>query len=384
MALPDLVGNTELRTTFGRARLAGQLPQSILLHGPSGAGKERLGLWIAQLLVCEETEAEPCGRCRPCRLTLRLEHPDVHWFFPLPRPESTSPEKLRERLEEHRASELQQWRENPMRIPEHERAPAHFLASVRTIQQIASLRPAAGSHKVFVIGDAELMVPQESSPDAANAFLKLLEEPPPSTTLVLTSSQPGALLPTIRSRTPGIRVLPPTEAEIARLLVATGLADEAKASAIARRSLGSVRRAIRLATSPGGAGGDPERIPGKGLLIAALSSGAVPRLAAAHDRKPAGARADLVGELESLALWLRDLAAVAFGASDRVSDPDAITFLTRAIEMGKISPEAAIDSIALVSTARDLAFRNVNPQLIVADLLAKLQVELGAAGGRNP
>ena len=69
------------------------------------------------------------------------------------------------------------------------------------------MRPSVGSRKVFVVGDAEAMVPQESSPEAANAFLKLLEEPPADTTLILTSSNPGALLPTIKSRVLPIRLL---------------------------------------------------------------------------------------------------------------------------------------------------------------------------------
>ena len=57
-----------------------------------------------------------------------------------------------------------------------------------------------------MIGDAERMVAQEGSDQAANAFLKLLEEPPADTTLILTSSEPGALLPTIRSRSVSVRV----------------------------------------------------------------------------------------------------------------------------------------------------------------------------------
>src|SRR5690606_33586274 len=157
-------------------------------------------------------EIGPCGRCAPCRLVDRLEHPDVHWFFPLPRPDGAStPEKLRERLEEARWDELQLRREQPYRVPEHEKAPAYFLAGIRALQHLASMRPSVGARKVFVVGDAELMVPQESSQEAANAFLKLLEEPPPATTIVITSSQPGALLPTILSRVLSIRVTQPGE-----------------------------------------------------------------------------------------------------------------------------------------------------------------------------
>src|SRR5690606_28997661 len=142
-----------------------------------------------------------------------------HWFFPLPRPDAASADRLRDKLEELRATELQSWRDNPLRIPSFDRAPAPFVASMRTILQLASVRPSVGSRKVFVIGDAELMVPQESSPEAANALLKLLEEPPADTTIILTSSQPGALLPTIRSRVLALPVPPLRNEELAQLLV---------------------------------------------------------------------------------------------------------------------------------------------------------------------
>src|SRR5690606_20094006 len=195
MTLPRVRGHQDLRARLARAVSTGGLAQSILLHGPEGIGKERVGLWLAQLLVCTSATPDgPCGACQPCRLVGRLEHPDVHWFFPLPRPEGASAEKLRDKLEDLRAHELQVRRENPGYVPAFDKAPAHFLAAVQRIQQLAGVRPAMGRRKVFVVGDAELMVPQESSPEAANAFLKLLEEPPDDTTVVVTSAHPGGLL----------------------------------------------------------------------------------------------------------------------------------------------------------------------------------------------
>jgi DNA polymerase-3 subunit delta' len=306
----------------------------------------------------------------------RLEHPDVHWFFPLPRPDGAStPEKLGERLEEMRAEELQRWREAPLRVAEHEKAPAHFLAAVRTIQRIASKRPAMGSNAVFVIGDAELMVPQESSQEAANAFLKLLEEPPPAATIILTSSQPGALLPTIRSRVFAVRALPVPAEELTRLLVEGKVAPPELAAKVVERARGSVRRAIRAIAEVNGAP-DSERAAGRELLIAALTSGAVARLAAANSRAPSGGRSTLAGELDSLGLWLRDLAAVCAGSREQVADPEALPLLDRAVSRRGVTAEAVVRSMGYVTEARALALGNVNPQLIVADLLAKLQKEL--------
>ena len=65
----------------------------MVLTGPVGVGKQRLALWIAQLLFCERPADEPCGSCIGCRQTLELRHPDLHWLIPIPRPKAADPEK---------------------------------------------------------------------------------------------------------------------------------------------------------------------------------------------------------------------------------------------------------------------------------------------------
>jgi DNA polymerase-3 subunit delta' len=379
MPLPPIRGHHEVRARLSRTLLGGHLPQSILLHGPEGIGKERLGLWLAQLLVCENPSPEtgPCGACLPCRLVDRLEHPDVHWFFPLPRPDAASPEKLREKLEDLRAAELQQRREHPGHVPTWDRAPAHFLASILTLQQHASVRPAMGARKVFVVGDAELMVPQESSPEAANAFLKLLEEPPADTSLILTSSQPGALLPTIRSRVLPLRLAPLAAEDVAGFLVNEAGLEAAAAERIAGASRGAIGRALRSAPSDGKPGPlERQRLRGRDLLLAALSASAVPRMAAAHHQAPAGGRGDFAAELDAVGEWLRDLLAVASGAQAAVPDLEARALLRRAVDQHGIHALQAAAALEHLATAQELAQGNVNPQLILANLLRSVQREV--------
>jgi DNA polymerase III subunit delta' len=376
--LPPVRGHEEARERFARAVAAGTLPQSILLHGVPGLGKERLALWLGQLLVCETPSPEgPCGSCLSCRLTERLEHPDVQWFFPLPRPDASSPEKLREKLEEARGAELQLRREKPLHVPAYERAPAYFLATIQTLQQLASVRPSMGRRKVFVVGDAELMVPQEASQEAANAFLKLLEEPPPHLTLILTAAQPGALLPTIRSRVLPYRLLPVSVPAVLDFLSAECGIEGQQAEEIATAAGGAIGRAVRLIPGEGGAGVLAEqRAAGKAFLLAALASGPVQRIAAAHGQAPAGARAELVGQLDAFAGWLRDLAAVASGAGAEGVPADARALLERAAAQPGLHPLGIADAMRAVTEAREMAYGNVNPQLIVADLLRRVQALL--------
>ena len=85
---------------------------------------------------------------------------------------------------------------------------SHSMATVRLLQRRAALTSVEGGRRVFIIGEADRLVPQESSPEAANALLKLLEEPPAGSLFVLTTVDPRRLLPTIRSRAVPVRLQP--------------------------------------------------------------------------------------------------------------------------------------------------------------------------------
>jgi DNA polymerase-3 subunit delta' len=383
MPLPPVYGHEDVRRKLRSALRAGNLPQSLLIHGPAGVGKERLALWLAQLIFCDSPldDGEACGRCQACRFVERLEHPDLHWFFPLPRPDAATPEKLREKLEEARGAELAARRADPFHIPAFDKAPAYFMGMVQNLQRFASVRPAMGSRKVFVVGDAEAMVPQESSPEAANAFLKLLEEPPADTTLILTSSNPGALLPTIRSRVLPVRVLRLPQPDVAAFLAKEKGMKPAEAESLAAVSEGAIGRALRLLPTSGGAGVlQRQRETARSLLVAATSQSAADRLAAANGIAPAGARGEFTSGLAALSLWLRDLMVVASGAPEQIAYTDDVALLGSIAKKARVRPEGVARAILRVQAAMELAAGNVNPQLILADLLRGMREDLvGAA-----
>jgi DNA polymerase III subunit delta' len=219
-------------------------------------------------------------------------------------------------------------------------------------------------------------VPQESSPEAANAFLKLLEEPPADTTIILTTERPGALLPTILSRVLPVRLRSLSADEVTRFLVDTGAASLAEATRLATVAGGSIGRALRLRTSGGGILAQ-QRQQGKALLEAVLSRSPVPRLAAAHAAATSGARGDFLGVLDAFAVWLRDLMAASAGAREQVLNGDAVEFLCRAAA----PPFPALrvpHALRRVDAAREQAEGNVNPQLILAELLRGVQADLAS------
>jgi DNA polymerase III subunit delta' len=375
-------GHEAVRARLADAAARGEVPPSILLHGSPGIGRQRVGLWLAQVLVCEApVNGQPCNECRSCRMALTLQHPDIHWFFPLPRPKVYgSPDRLEEAFEEARAAELEARRSQPLRPSLPDRSVALYLAQIRTVRRLAAATPAMGKRKIFLIGDAELLVPQESSEEAANAVLKVLEEPPADTTFLLTTTDPEMLLPTIRSRLAPIRLRPLPIDLVAGFLVDRAGATPEAARLSARLAEGSIGRALAFLPQDGEPGPlDALRGEARGLLAAVAGNDAAARLAAAHAQSPTGARGHYSDLLAALTVWIRDLAAVANGAPDNVVNVDAVRDLETVAATLPAAAVAAPDAIRLVDEARSLARININPQLAMAHLLKELRRTLQGA-----
>ncbi len=379
MSLHPLVGHDAVRASLVRAHAADALPRSLLLHGPRGVGKQHLALWLARLTVCERPDGGPCDRCGPCRMARALEHPDIHWFFPLTRPKGVSGDRLVDALERDRHDALAEVREESFRPSWSSDVRAIYLGAVTRIRSIAHKRPTMAAGPTFVIGHAETLVPQESSQEAANALLKLLEEPPGETRFILTSSEPGMLLPTIRSRTVPIHVPPLSYEEVLELLADRPDVESETAEWAARLAQGAPGRALGFL--PDASESDEEKRLGQleklrrrayGIVAGALAPGAAAGYEVAIDFPPAGARAllDLFGFVED---WLRDLGAVATGAGARAFNHDARARLERHLADRPVPAAAIATAFGHVERARELARGNVNPQLVVAGLVRDLR-----------
>ncbi len=382
MSLHPLQGHLAARTDLARARLAGTLPASLLFHGPRGIGKQRLALWLAETILCGSPgDAGACGRCQSCRMAARLEHPDIHWYFPLPRPKgASSPEKMADALEEARYARLAELRETPLRTSGSSGPTGIYIAAARSLRRRAQSRPSMSSAQVFIIGDAETLVPQEASPEAANALLKLLEEPPPDTWFILTSSEPGGLLDTIRSRTVPLLLAPLSDDAVVDFLVGTGI-DRPEAENAARLGQGAIGRALGFLPGPDDDKGRLEdlRQTSFALLRAALSTRPSDAFVAGLGQSVIKARG-LLDLFTALEVWLRDLAAVAADRPELAVNQDGTRWMTRQVRERALHPETITRAFARLDDAALQARGNVYPPLIVAGLVSDLRRILAPHG----
>jgi DNA polymerase-3 subunit delta' len=183
-----------------------RLPHALLIHGARGTGKLALAEHIARFLLCEAADEarKPCGACEGCRWFLAGSHPDLR---------RVEPEALA--------------REPAMDVEEGD-APAKKgkpsteikVEQVRDLAGFLNLRSHRGRLRVALIHPAEDM-----NPNAANALLKGLEEPPAGAVFLLVSHRPARLLPTIRSRCVALPVGIPPRGEALAWLSAQGARD---------------------------------------------------------------------------------------------------------------------------------------------------------------
>lgn len=332
----------------------GALPHSLLLHGPRGVGKQRVALWLGKLLLCGGEGERPCGRCQDCRYAGELGHPDLHWFFPRERLKESDPD-LEDVREDYRDAIADRVKAHGLYAPAAGNE-GIFVATVRAIVHAAAMSPALGRRKVFVIGDAERMVPQEGSEQAANALLKLLEEPPADTTIVITSSESGALLPTIRSRVVAFRVPPLGESEMRAFLADPQVSERLDKEGLPKDVAERLRTA---AGAPGMLLGGNEweaALAGARELLEAVTRGdRAARLRLAFGQGASKARGAFSDMLEALTLVLHERVRSRLGAGD---------------EHGALGAAKGVEA---VERAREMAAGNVSPQLITAALMRELE-----------
>ena len=333
MPFQPLVGHQRVLALLARAIAGDTLPPALLLAGPAGVGKRRAALAMAETLNCLDLstgggfEIDACGTCTSCRRIARGVHPDVVVL----EPGDTGTIKIDE---------------------------------IRDVIGRANYRPFEGRRRAVVVDEAETMMPA-----AQNALLKTLEEPRPGSVVVLVSSMPDALLPTVQSRCPRLRFGALPAADVAGVLMRDHEYNETEARAAAADADGSIGRALAARdVDLVGARDSAQRL----LEHAARVSDPVQRLGSAKNltgkkSTPAAEREQLAVCLRVLASLLRDLGMLAAGAdAGSLANADLQTNLGRLT--AAFGGERSTCAFAAVDRALGALERNASPK-VVADWL---------------
>jgi len=231
MAFGNIIGQQRVRNFFEKALKSGRLSHAYLFVGERGVGKEAIALELAKALFCKKSGACSPEPCPNCTRVAKLSHPDLHFIFP-------APAKVKE-MEQTQI--LQSVAANPYQRNELWANPMISIEKIREIRRKSSYKSFEGRGRIAIIVDAERM-----SEEAANSVLKILEEPPEKMYLLMISSRPNLLLPTISSRCQIIQFEPLKAAEIEQALIGNHNTEQEKARLTSRVASGSYRRAIEL------------------------------------------------------------------------------------------------------------------------------------------
>jgi DNA polymerase-3 subunit delta' len=214
VSFSDFLGNPRVVTALRGMLASERVPHAMLFSGPRGVGKFTLARMFAQAANCQRLRDDFCGECEPCRkiglladlrplveqgLAQRGERPDAATVERVPLLLETYPDV---------------WAivPDPVRLKDPVARPVLHVGQLRAVQRAAYFRP-QGRRRLFLIDGAETM-----RWDLANIFLKILEEPPESATLILLAPNPFQLLPTIRSRCLQFSFTPLGTAEVEGIL----------------------------------------------------------------------------------------------------------------------------------------------------------------------
>ena len=203
-----IIGHADVVAHMQNAIRTGKVSHAYILSGENGSGKRLLSGIFAMTLQCEEQGADPCGACTSCRKALSGNHPDIIYVT-------------------------------------HEKAGSVSVDEIREqVVNDVAIRPYESRYKIYIIDDASKMTPQ-----AQNALLKTLEEPPSYAVIMLLAENPDALLPTIHSRCVMLRLGPVSDTEIRDYLMHQMHIPDYQAEIEASFAQGNIGRAKMIAQS---------------------------------------------------------------------------------------------------------------------------------------
>ena len=325
MAFGDILGNARVKKILRMSIQRERLPNSLLFYGPGGVGKREMARTVAQALNCEKLKDDACGECGPCRAIAGRKFPDVLEILP-------DGDQIK-------------------------------IDQMRTLRGAAYLRPMTGKKRIFIVDDADRM-----NDEAANAVLKILEEPPRFSHIILITDDLHLILPTIRSRCQVLTFSALDKEEVRTALREKGFSEE-RAEAVSLLAKGSLEQAVNL---------DWDAVQAKRReaweTLIAFSGG---RNASQFLQNYAfssreAAEDDFRGLLELLSSFFRDLVLIQEKGDLRfLLNPDFSEELLRA--SGDWSPDRLWSVLGYIDSALSALDKKLNMKLLVSAFYSQIE-----------
>lgn len=252
MLLKDIIGQESVKRELCLSVQAGKIPHALLLSGAAGVGKLPLAIAFAQYVACKHrTETDACGVCPTCLQYSKLQHPDLHFAFPI-----VKVDKGAEVCDDYIGDFRQMVLANPycdaddwtQAMGAEKKQSLIYEKESSEIQRKLSLKSFADGYKVMIVWQ-----PEKMHIACANKLLKLLEEPPEMTLFLFVSEHPEQLLPTIISRLRPLAIPRLSDEEIVKALTNSQIVQSSnlqisavQAQDAARLAGGSYREALRI------------------------------------------------------------------------------------------------------------------------------------------
>lgn len=339
----QLTGNQPVKDLLRRMLVSGRVPGALLFSGEEGVGKKLFAVELAKALNCRASVGvEACGSCPACK---RISHFNF--------PQSDDSDEWKKII----------WSNHgdvgivvaPKRVLQ--------VDQMKEIGREANYRPFEGRARVFLVEEADRL-----NEPSSNALLKILEEPPPTSHIILITSRPAVLLPTIRSRCQVVRFSPLSVEEIEQHLLKNKLTPAAEARLRARSAGGSIGRALR---------GDLETYKEhrdtmlKVLEALTITGDRSQLLRIAEVLNEARYKDDYEFRLDLLETLVRDALILAAGADEtKVVNEDLLPELRRMA--GRVNTQSATSWIASIEELREQLTVNINRKIATDSLFLSM------------
>lgn len=322
----DIIGQEQIKEHLQNALSTGKVSHAYIISGERNSGKEFIAKIFAAALQCEKQGTDPCGECHSCKQAGSGNHPDIIHVT-------------------------------------HEKPGTIGVEDIRLqINQDVGIKPYSSPRKVYIINEGEKMTPQ-----AQNALLKTLEEPPEYAVILILTTNEDALLPTVLSRCVVMHMKPVQDAKVKKFLMEELQIPDYKANICVAFARGNIGKAKLLASSE-----EFEKVKEEAItLVKYINDMEITEIVKAIT-KISEYKLEINDYLDILSVWYRDV--LLFKAT---KDANSLVFRDELQYIRKTADRSTYEGIERIVNALQQAKRrldaNVNFDLTMELLLLTIQ-----------